>query len=115
MLSLRYDWQPSNLLSNCKCGVPFSVEDSLSCPKRGFTIIRYSKARYIFGQWMTEMCNDVQIVPPLQPLSGETLSGATAISDDGARLDITANGLWGGRYKQSFFDVCIFNLYAPSN
>ena len=30
-------------------------------------------------------------------ITGEVLSHATAISDNGARLDIAANGFWGGR------------------
>ena len=35
---------------------------------------------------MTEVCHDVCIEPTLQPLNGEVLSNATAISDDGASL-----------------------------
>ena len=34
---------------------------------------------------------------------------------DGARLDIAANGFWGGRYERAFFDVRVFNPHAPSN
>ena len=63
---------------------------------------------------MTEVCN-VYIEPELQPLTGEHLDIATAITQDGARLDIAANGFWGSRYEKSFFDVRIFNPYAPSN
>ena len=65
--------------------------------------------------WMSEVCNDVCVEPPLQPLTGEALSGASAITEDGARLDIAANGFWGGRYDRAFFDVRVFNPYAPSN
>uniref|UniRef100_A0A1X7SHI4 Uncharacterized protein n=1 Tax=Amphimedon queenslandica TaxID=400682 RepID=A0A1X7SHI4_AMPQE len=32
-----------------------------------------------------------------------------------ARLDVVANGVWGGRFERTFFDVCIFNSYAKSN
>ena len=35
--------------------------------------------------------------------------------EDGARLDIAANGFWGGRYERTFIDVRIFNPHAPSN
>ena len=38
-----------------------------------------------------------------------------AISQDGARLDLLANGVWGGRYEKTFFDVRVFNLIALSN
>ena len=34
---------------------------------------------------------------------------------DGARLDIAANGFWGGRFERAFFDVRVFNPHAPSN
>ncbi len=48
--------------------------------------------------------------------SGETLSYATSNSQDGARLDIAANGFWGGRYERTFFDVRVFNpMQAPTD
>ena len=64
---------------------------------------------------MTEVCHDVCVEPTLQPITCEVLSNATAISDDGARLDIAANGFWGGRSERAFFDVRVFNPHAPSN
>ena len=64
---------------------------------------------------MTKVCQDVCVEPNLQPITGEELSHATAISDDGARLDIAANYFWGGHYERAYFDVRIFNSYAPSN
>ena len=56
----------------------------------------------------------VCIEPPLQPLEGETLHGATSLKE-GARLDIAANGFWGGRYERAFFDVRVFNPHTPLN
>ena len=64
---------------------------------------------------MTEVCNDVQLEPDLQPLTGEQLTYTTANVEDGARLDIAANGFWSGRYERTFIDVRIFNPHAPSN
>ena len=64
---------------------------------------------------MTEVCHDVCVEPTLQLITCEVLSNATAISDDGARLDIAANGFWGGRSERAFFDVRVFNPHAPSN
>ena len=43
------------------------------------------------------------------------LSGASAITADGARLDVAASGFWGGRHKRAFFDVCVFNPHASLN
>ena len=58
---------------------------------------------------------DLLVEPGLQALTGEVLSGPSAIGDDGARLDISVNGLWGGRHEKTFIDVRIFNPHAPSN
>ena len=58
---------------------------------------------------MSEVCNNVSIEPRLQPLSGEVLRFKTTNSDSNARLDIAANGFWGGRFERSFFNVRVFN------
>ena len=54
------------------------------------------------------------IEPELQPVTDEELTGSTANSQAGARLDI-ANGVWGGTFKRTFFNVRVFNPHAPSN
>ena len=61
------------------------------------------------------MCPNVAIEPDLQPLTGETLSHKTSNSEDGARLDVSAQGFWGDRQERAFFDVRVFNPLAPSN
>ena len=68
-----------------------------------------------FGSLLTEVCHDVCIEPRLQPLSGETLSTRNATTEGNARLDVAASGFWGGRFERAFFDVRVFNPYAPSN
>ena len=64
---------------------------------------------------LSEVCHDVATEPTLQPISGEVLEGATANSQDGARLDIAASGFWGGQFERSYFDVRVFNPHAASN
>ena len=54
------------------------------------------------------------VEPPLQSLSGETLTYATANREDGARLDVSAVGFWGGHHQRAFFDVKVFNPTASS-
>ena len=44
-----------------------------------------------------------------------SLSGASAITDEGTRLDIAASGFWGGHHERAFFDVWIFNPHVSSN
>ena len=60
--------------------------------------------------WLSEVCSDVCIEPTLQPITGETLFGATAITEDGVRLDIAANGFGGRggrRYERTYFNVSL--------
>ena len=40
---------------------------------------------------------------------------ASANTDDGARLDIAADGFWRSASQRTFFDVRVFNPLAPSN
>ena len=48
-------------------------------------------------------------------MSADQLNGASANSQENARLDISANGVWGGRFQKTYFDVRVFNPLAPSN
>ena len=114
-LALKYGWLPARLPSHCTCGNTFTVEHSLSCPRGGFPIIRHNEIRDLTANLLSEVCHDVRIEPDLQPLTGETLAASSAITDDGARLDIAANGVWGGRFERTFMDVRVFNPLAPSN
>ena len=103
------------LPSNCTCGASFSVEHALSCAKGGFPSIRHNEIRDLTATLLTEVCNDVCIEPELQPVTDEELTGSTANSRTGARLDIAANGVWGGTFERTYFDVRVFNPHAPSN
>ncbi|KAL5516942.1 hypothetical protein EMCRGX_G002398 [Ephydatia muelleri] len=42
-------------------------------------------------------------------------TSASANFQDGARLDLAADGFWGSRFERAFFDLKVFNPYAPSN
>ena len=104
-IALRYGWQPALTPSTCACGTSFSVEHALSCPMGGFPILRHNEVRDLTAKLMSEVCHDVCIEPTLQQITGEALSGASAITEDGARLDVAANGFWGGCFERAFFDV----------
>ena len=114
-LCLRYNWTPADLPRVCVCGAVFTTDHALSCPTGGVTIIRHNEVRDLTASLLTEVCHDVCIEPRLQPLSGETLSTRNATTEDNARLDVAASGFWGGRFERAFFDVRVFNPYAPSN
>ena len=114
-LALRYGWTPPKLPYKCECGNGMSVEHALSCAKGGFPIIRHNEIRDLTATLLTKVCSEFSIEPELQPVMPQQLTGATANAQDGARLDISANGVWGGKYEKTYFDVRVFNPHAPSN
>ena len=114
-LCLRYGWTPGGMPIHCDCGANFSVKHVLSCPRGGFPSIRHNEIRDITADLLTEICHDVSMEPDLQPLTGETLAYRTANILDGARLDVSMKGFWGGCQEKTFLDVRVFNPHAPSN
>ena len=114
-IALRYSLPLQRTPSHCKCGCIFSVEHALSCATGGYPSIRHNEVRDLTASMLKDICHDVCIEPHLQPLSGEVMSHRSAITDIGARLDISARGFWGGRFERSFFDVRVFNPSARSN
>ena len=109
-LALRYGGVPSRTPVNCVCGTSFSVEHVLSCSRGGFPSIRHNEIRDLTADLLTNVCKDVRVEPDLMPVTNESLSHASANSTNGARLDIAANGLWGGRFERSYMDVRVLTL-----
>ena len=70
-----------------------SAEHALS--KGGFPIISNKEIHDLTAKLLTEVCNDVCIEPELQPVLPQQLMGTTTNTHDGARLDISANSMWG--------------------
>ena len=58
------------------------------------------------------VCNDVEVEPVLQQVTGEILKHGTDKAPD-ARLDIHARGFW-GRQRSAFFDVRVCHPNADS-
>ena len=59
-----------------------------------FPTICHNEICDITASLLTEVCNNVATKPPLQPLSGESMTARSANTDDGARVDIHASGFW---------------------
>ena len=112
-LCLRYGWRPPHLPSQCVCGQQFSIEHALSCSRGGFPSIRHNEVCNITANLMSEVCHSVGTEPSLQPVTGEQFEHRTANREDGARLDIAAQGFWGRDRQRAFFDVRVFNPHAP--
>ena len=95
---------PSRTPSDCACGTNFSVDHALSCANVGFPL-HHNEVRDITAELLTEVCNDVEVEPHLQPLSNKRFQQKTANTQDGVHLDIAMNGFWGGRYEKCYTDV----------
>ena len=111
---LRYEFPLKNLPKVCACSSPNSVDHALSCPKGGYSSLRHNQIRDLEAHWLSDVCKDVRTEPPLIPLTGEQFPYKTANTDDGARLDISARGVWNSMDK-TFFDVRVLHLGAKSN
>ena len=73
------------------------------CQRGGFIIQRHNELRDLEAEMLRMVCNDVEVEPVLQEVTGETLNhGANKAPD--ARLDIHARGFW-ERQRSAFFDV----------
>ena len=114
-LCLRYGWHPPNLPSHCVCSQKFTVEHALSCPRGGFPSIRHNELRDITAEMMKEVCHSVGTEPHLQPVTEEQLSHRTANREDGARLDVAATNFWGRDRQRAYFDIRVFNPFAPTH
>ena len=114
-LCFRYGWHPKHLPTHCRCGKIFSVEHAFTCSYGGYPTLRHNAIRDFTAELMQEVCHDVKIEPHLQPLSGEAFHYRSSITDENARLDIKARGFWGGSFESAFFDIRVFNPFAPSN
>ena len=110
----RYGIPLTRLPSKCvACGVPFNVEHAFSCKYGGFVTIRHNEIRDFTAEILRECCQNVEVEPLLTPLTGEQFHYRTANTDDQARLDVSARGVW-TRGSKAFFDVRVFNPLAPS-
>ena len=90
------NWAEFIASTKCECGNTFNVEHALSCAKGGFPSLRHNEIWDITASLLTEVCSEVCVEPDLQPVTSDQLNGASANSQDSARLDVSANGVWGG-------------------
>ena len=66
-----------------------------------------------FADLLSGVCHSVGTEPSLQPVTGEQFEHRTANREDGARLDIVTQSFWGRDRQSAFFDVRVFNPFAP--
>ena len=83
------------------------------CRHGGLTFICHNELRNLTASWLHEVCHDLIVEPPLQPLTDESLVPASANRRDDARADIHARDFW-GRRQGAFFDIRMFHPNIPS-
>ena len=82
------------------------------CQRGGFIIQRHTVLRDLEAEMLRKVCNDMEVEPVLQEVTGETLNhGANKAPD--AHLDILARGFW-ERQRSAFFDVRVCHPNADS-
>lgn len=104
-IHLSYDWQISDTPSTCSCGDFFGVDHAMVCRHGGFIFQRHDGLRDLEAEMLNKVCNDVQIEPVLQEISGEELTPSANRAAD-ARLHIRARGFW-ERQGSAFLDVMV--------
>ena len=52
------------------------------------------------------VCNEVTVEPSLQEVTNESMMMRSAITTEGATLDVAPNGFWGGRYEKKTLHRC---------
>ena len=77
--------------------------------------MRHNEIRDSFATLMSEVCFDIEIEPKPQSFQGENFVNISTTTDEDARLDVKANGLWGSRFSRTFFDVKVFNPHAKTS
>ena len=92
----------SYIPSHCVCGKNFTIEHAFSCSCGGFPSERHNAVRDITVNLLTEVCHNVSVELEPQPLSGEQFQYRTANTEDGAQLDVHAQGFWGDKHKGVF-------------
>ena len=71
---VMHGWQLSNVPDHCVCGSSFNVDHAMICRHGGLTFVRHNELRDLTATWLQEVCHDVAVEPPLQPLSGESIT-----------------------------------------
>ena len=83
----------------------FTVDHALRCSRGGFPALRHNEIRDLTAQLLRKTSPNVPIEPNLPPLTGETLTYLTSNAEDGARLNVRAEGFRGDRQQSAFLYI----------
>ena len=111
-LPLRFNLPIKGIPSQCPCGQKFDITHAMNCKRGGFVIIRHNNIRDFEANLLSNVCNNVEIEPPLRPINTEKLPNS-ALKGDESRPDIRARGFW-RKGHNAFLDVHVTNAGAES-
>ena len=109
---LRFNHGFQRLPGQCPCGQRFDVTHAINCKRGGFIITRHNDIRDFEANLLKKVFNDVEIEPPLQPLTNEHLERGS-IKTDSPRLNVRTKGFW-RRSQNAFSDIRVTNLVAAT-
>ena len=72
-IKLRYDWEITDAPMLCACGVQFNVDHAMVCQRAGFIIQRHNELHDLKAEMLRMVCNDVEVEPVFQEVTGETM------------------------------------------
>ena len=75
----------------CNCGAQFTVDHTMICRMGEFPTIHHNEICDIPTSLLTEVCSNVATEPPLQLLSGESMTARSASTKVEAHVDICAS------------------------
>ena len=96
------------MASTCPCAKKFDLNHALNCKRGGFVIMKHNNVRDVGANLLKTMHNDLETEPVMQEITTEKIPGNT---NNEARLDIRARGLWRPG-QNAFFDIRLTNVNA---
>ena len=78
-LSLRFNLPIKRIPSQFPCGQKFDITHAMNCKRGGFVIMRHNNIRDFEANLLSKICNDVEIEPPLQPITTGKLSNSSYV------------------------------------
>ena len=89
------------------------LDHVMTCKKGGYVSFRHNALRDTEAELLKEVCRDVRTEPLLLPTDEKSHPPGTNTQDQ-ARLDVVATGLW-GTFERTYFDVRVTHAGAKSN
>ena len=82
----------------------------------GFPSIHHNQIQDVTAQLLSEVCTNVEVEVPLQPLTTDILPHRTVnVEVNVLRLDVKVQGFWRSDRQCSYFYGRVFNPQTPTN